>query len=88
MAYVEIRDFVIWSKHIHGNTDLSDHVASLDQGSPIRLSVDDFEGVWVKMDNGKDGRSTPGIKPVGPAKKHLAELYKSKRGQLVEIRAL
>jgi hypothetical protein len=37
------------------------------------------------MDDGADGRPTPGIKPFGPAKEHWHDLQK-RRGQLVSIK--
>ena len=88
MAYVEVRDSVVWAKHIHGDNALRGRLLGLDGGAPIRLRVDGFEGIWVKMDDGKDGRPTNGIKPIGPAKEHLAELFKTKRGEIVEVEAL
>lgn len=85
MAIVEIKDFVIWAKHIHGDKTLREHLLALNEGDPVTLLVDGTKGVWVKMDDGRNGVPTPGIKPVGPAKRQLAELYRAKKGEIVQI---
>jgi hypothetical protein len=51
----------------------------------IELEVKGFRGMWKKMDDGKDGRSTPGIKALGKAKEHWHSLQ-DQRGELVSIR--
>ena len=84
MSYVEIRDFALWPKHIHGNDELRDRILSLDAGTLIELEVDGFRGMWKKMDDGKDGRPTPGIKALGKAREHWHGLQ-DRRGELVRI---
>ncbi|HRH21479.1 MAG TPA: hypothetical protein PLE81_12685 [Brevundimonas sp.] len=84
-AQTEIRDFVIWHKHLHGDPTLAARVAALRPGQTIRLAVDGVAGSWRKMDQGKDGRPTPGIRPLGAAQQFWRELYKSRRGAVVSV---
>jgi hypothetical protein len=48
--------------------------------------IDGFRGKWVKMADGKDGRPTPGMKPVGEAKDHWHG-FQTSRGKIVSIEA-
>ncbi len=82
---VEIRDSVLWAKHIHGGPRIQETIESLDAGGLIELRVDGFRGMWEKMVDGKDGRPTPGIKPIGKARKHWHSLYADNRGDIVSI---
>lgn len=84
MAKTPVKDVVIWSKHIHGE-DLVARLAALRGGETIELSVDGFRGVWRKMSDGKDGRATPGIRPIGAAQTFWKELYASRRGAVVDL---
>lgn len=84
-AHTEIRDYVIWSKHLHGDLRLPARIEALDAGETIELEVDGIRGTWRKMDQGKDGRPTPGIRPLGSAQAFWRELYKSRRGAVVSV---
>ena len=44
-----------------------------------------YMSTWKKMDEGKDGRPTPGVKAVGKARDHWHALQED-RGELVTIR--
>ena len=85
MSYVEVRDHALWAKHIHGNDALKIKIISLPAGELIELIVDGWKGAWVKMDDGKDGRPTPGIKAMGSARTKWHEMN-DQRGILVSIR--
>ena len=56
----------------------------LPAGDLIELKVDGLQGMWKKMDDGKDARPTAGIKGLGNAREHWHELQR-KRGDLVSI---
>ena len=84
MSFVEIRDYALWIKHIHGNDELKDELQQMKAGELIELEVDGVRGMWKKMDDGKDGRPTPGIKGIGEAKDHWHGLQNA-RGKLVTI---
>ncbi len=87
MSIVEVHDHVLWIKHIHGNEGLKADLHALEGGDVIELSVDGFRGYWKKMDDGRDGRPTPGIKPIGPAREHWQTNLADKRGALVPMSA-
>jgi hypothetical protein len=85
MSVVEIRDYALWPKHIHQNEALKEKLLDLAAADLIELEVKGFRGMWKKMDDGKDGRPTPGIKALGKAKEHWHSLQ-DQRGELVSIR--
>jgi hypothetical protein len=87
-AQTEVRDYVIWSKHIHGDQALARRIETLAPGQTLHLKVDGVRGTWRKMDQGKDGRPTPGIRPLGAAQQFWRELYKSRRGAVVSVALL
>lgn len=89
MANVEVRDNVLWLKHIHGDPHLRDQLESLPAESTVQLKVDGALGVWRKMKaNARTNAATPGLQPVGPAANHWRSLFRDARGGdgvLVEI---
>jgi hypothetical protein len=85
MAHIAVKDVVIWVKHIHGGDAVRRQVLGLRGGETIDLIVDGFRGRWRKMDDGRDGRPTHGIRPIGRTEDFWRELYSSKRGDLVEL---
>lgn len=85
MSVIEIRDYALWPKHIHGNDELKEKIIAMKEGELIELEVEGFRGMWKKMDDGKDGRPTPGIKALGKAKDHWHALQ-DQRGELVSIK--
>ena len=85
MGLVEIRDHAIWVKHIHEADDLVKKLMDLPGGKLIELEIDGFKGMWKKMDDGKDGRKTNGIKALGKAQEHWHSLQ-DRRGDLVSIK--
>lgn len=81
---VEIRDDVIWARHLKPNRKLYDKVVNLPADAEIRLAVDGIVGKWAKMKRGADGRPTQGIKPIGA----MATVWKRlqvRRGEKVSI---
>jgi hypothetical protein len=85
MATTTVSDFVIWTKHIHGDDALTARISGLGAGEILSLAIDGVEGPWRKMDNGKDGRPTPGLRPLGRAQEFWRDLYKTRRGDVVSL---
>lgn len=84
-AETTVRDVVIWTKHLHGDPSLTRKLAQLRGGEQIELLVDGVRGFWRKMNDGKDGRPTNGLRPVGRMQQFWQELYVSRRGEPVRI---
>lgn len=85
MPYVEIRDDAMWAKQIEGGKALKDRISALVPGEIIELEVDGIVGRWEKMREGRDGRPTSGIKPIGPMRE-IWKRFQLRRGEIVEIR--
>ena len=85
MAQTAIKDVVIWTKHIHGADQVREHVVRLRGGETIDLVIDGWRGPWRRMSDGKDGRPTLGIRPIGKSTQFWSELYAARRGELVGI---
>lgn len=85
MSVVEVRDYVLWSKHIQGNPVLRNKLLALEGGALVKLDVDGIVGTWVKMDDAKTGAPTPGLKPLGAARDHSHGLFREQRGTVVEV---
>ena len=77
---------MLWTKHIRGDDALTATLDALSERSPIDLEVGGVRGTWQKMDSGRDGRPTPGIKPLGSARLHWHDLFRDKRGRAVAVR--
>jgi len=84
MGYTVIRDNAIWVKSIEGNEALRRRLVDLPGGAAIDLVVDGRIGRWEKMRDGRDGRRTDGIKPIGPMRETWTALQ-AERGRIVEI---
>lgn len=85
MSMVEVRDHALWIKHIHGNGPLQERLLEMQAGTLVELQVSGFRGMWKKMNDGKDGRPTPGIKALGKARDQWHALQ-ADRGELVTIK--
>ena len=85
VALTTISDFVIWAKHIQGDPHLSQRVLALHPGEVIQLAVDGVAGTWCKMDDGRDGRPTRGLRPLGRTQAFWRELYAKRRGDVVSL---
>lgn len=85
VGVVEVRDYVLWPKHIHGDLALRKELLALEAGAVIALMVDGTAGTWVKMDDSRTGAPTPGLKALGAARDHWHGLFRSRRGAVITI---
>lgn len=83
MTHTTVSDFVIWAKHLGGAP--RERVLALRPGELLTLRVDGVSGSWRKMDDGRDGRPTLGVRPIGPAAEFWRKLYHERRGQIVAV---
>ncbi len=90
MAQVEVNDYVLWTKKIHGDDHLKRQLEALEPGETIALTVNGVGGIWRKMRANKVGRyNVPGLAPLGQAKAAWGELYRKHKptgGVVVELR--
>ena len=87
MGYVRLNDDAIWVRRIEGDKALREEILALPGGVRIELEVDGVTGTWEKMKDGKDGRPTNGLRPIGP----MRDVWKSmqaRRGDWLEIRKM
>ena len=64
MADATCNDVCLWVKHV-GGRDIRTILLSLEPGSQIWLSIDGDAVQFERMQDGADGRSTRGFKPIG-----------------------
>ncbi|MCM5557183.1 hypothetical protein [Pleomorphomonas sp. JP5] len=84
MAQVQVRDFALWIKHIHGDEVLAAKLDRLRPDEVVRLKVDGRIGTWRKMSAYKSsGRPTPGLAPLGEMRAYWKELFKQSKGDAV-----
>jgi len=88
MATTTVSDYVIWAKHIHDDQELVERIHSMWAGQTIRLEVDGVGGTWRRMDDGKDGRATLGVRPLGAAQEVWHGLFKARRGATVSLKVV
>ena len=85
MSTIEVRDAVIWPKHLRDNQALREELLALTADDTIQLVVDGVLGTWAKMSDGRNGLPTPGLKPTGAARDHWHELFRLRPRALVLI---
>jgi hypothetical protein len=86
MAKVQISDYAIWVKHVHGDDSLKERLSSLKPNDTIALQVDGLRGVWRKMSaNRTTGQDTPGLSPLGGMQKSWGTLFRERKGDIVDI---
>lgn len=83
--YLEISDVVIWFKHLH-MPGLVRRLNELQPDEEVSLETDGVVGRWQRMKTGKDGREVFAIRPVGSMKSIWNSWFKTRKGQLIEIR--
>ena len=85
MATVTVCDVAIWTRHVHGDSALTDTILALEAGQTLRLKIEGVAGAWRRMADGRDGRPTLGLRPLGAARDHWQRLYRERRSDVVEI---
>lgn len=85
MSYIIIRDDVLWAKHIEGDPELAAEILGMPENASIRLLIEGTPVSFVKMRNGSDGRTTPGLRPDDPEARRLWRALQDRRGERVAI---
>lgn len=82
---VEVRDHVLWIRHITAPTELKAWLEEIPAGASVRLTVNGVAGDWRKMEDGADGRPTAGFKPVTEPSRARWNALQSSRGLQVSF---
>jgi hypothetical protein len=85
MGRVRIADNSIWLKHIEQDDPLRERLRSLRPGQTVDLEVAGVVGRWARMNDGRDGRPTEGLRPIESMKTVWTKLQKD-RGKVVGVR--
>jgi hypothetical protein len=80
-------DDVIWLKNVSADSNTLALLRQLPASAKLELDIEGFRGEWERMADGKDGRPTLGLKPVG---KTLAfwKAMKTRRGDYLEFKVV
>lgn len=73
-------DDAIWLKNVNADKDTLALLRQLRAGTRLKLEIEGTRGDWERMADGKDGRPTFGLKPVGPTADYWKTM-KPLRGQ-------
>src|SRR5687768_108990 len=87
MGYVRLTGDAIWARGIEGDRVLQEEILGLPAGELIELEIEGTLGSWEKMKDGRDGRRTPGIRPVGPMRSFWRSMQ-NRRGDLLRVRRI
>ena len=82
---IKIEDVAIWFKHLR-SPSLAERLRGLEPEQEITLETDGVIGRWQRMKTGKDGRATQAIRPVGSMKPIWNDWFKTRKGDLIEVR--
>ena len=85
MAQVRLNGDAIWLRGIEGDKDLREAIRALSPGDTIDLEIAGVVGTWEKMRDGRDGRPTQAIRPVGSMRETWRSMQ-AKRGQILQVR--
>ncbi len=81
----EIKDVAIWFKDID-EPKLLARLRGMVSEETVTLEADNVVGCWVRMKDGRDGRPTFGIRPVGEMKSVWNNWFKSRKGEFITLR--
>ncbi len=87
MASFLNNDDAIWLKHVKADANALAILRQVPAGTSLKLQIEGVTGDWVRMADGKDGRPTLGLKPVG---KTLAfwNSMKLRRGEYLDFKVV
>jgi hypothetical protein len=77
-------DDAIWLKHIHADANALALLRQVPAGTPLKLEIEGVVGDWERMADGKDGRPTLGLKPVGKTLSFWKSM-KTRRGEYLQL---
>ncbi len=87
MATVLNNDDAIWLKNVNADANALALLRQVPAGTALKLEIEGVAGEWVRMADGKDGRPTLGLRPVGKTMEFWKSL-KSRRGEYLEFKVI
>ena len=87
MATFLNNDDVIWLKHISADSDTVALLVQIPARTKLQLEIEGTRGEWERMADGRDGRPTLGLKPVGRTVSFWKAM-RSRRGDHLEFRVV
>ena len=83
-----VNDDAIWLKSIDADANLIALLGQLEQGTPVYLEIEGGQLRFEKMRDGRDGRPTPGLKPVGESRDVWKRFRDTRRGERLAFRVV
>jgi hypothetical protein len=85
MATFLNNDDAIWLKNVNADANALALLRQVPAGTALKLEIEGVTGDWMRMADGKDGRPTLGLKPVGET---LAfwKTMKNRRGEYLAFK--
>ena len=80
-------DNAIWIKNVNADPDTLALLRQLKSGTRLKLEIEGRRGDWERMADGKDGRPTFGLKPVGSTIDFWKTMAK-RRGEHLEFKVV
>ena len=80
-------DDVIWFKYVDADSNTIALLRQLPASTRLKLEIEGYRGDWERMSDGKDGRPTEGLRPVGKTKEFWKTM-KPKRGTHLDFRVV
>ena len=86
MAQVEVRDRMIWTKHVHDDEGLRTRLEKTAAEQTVRLTVNGVAGTWRKVKDDPTRGPVGAFNPLDEASKRLwSDLFERRRGELVPL---
>jgi hypothetical protein len=87
MATFLNNDDAIWLKNVNADSNTIAMLRQIPAGTRLKLEVEGVKGEWQRMADGKDGRPTFGLKPVGKTMEFWKSL-KPRRGEYLNFKII
>ncbi len=78
-------DDVIWLKNVNADSNTIALLRQLPASTRLKLDIEGHRGDWERMANGKDGRPTLGLRPIGSTL-DFWKAMKARRGDHLEFK--
>lgn len=87
MATFLNNDDAIWLSKVNADPDALALLKQLRAGTRLKIEIEGVRGEWERMADGKDGRPTYGLKPVGETTRFWKTM-KDRRGEYLSFKVV